>query len=51
MTRDFRELAYADLTFDKKIGEGAFGRVFVGRWRGTTRVAIKELNVLADPQA
>eukprot|EP01137_Pigoraptor_chileana_P000019 Opistho-2@35491 len=35
-------LRYEELVFEKKIGEGAFGTVFLGAWRGT-KVAIKTI--------
>lgn len=34
---------FAELQFSRVIGEGSFGRVFLGKWRETT-VAIKILN-------
>lgn len=36
------EIPYGQLHFDKEIGSGAFGKVFLGRWRGGV-VAIKTL--------
>ena len=36
------QIAYDELTFSRVIGEGSFGRVFLGKWRETT-VAIKLL--------
>ncbi|BDA45207.1 probable serine/threonine-protein kinase SIS8 at C-terminar half [Coccomyxa sp. Obi] len=36
-------VAYSDLKFSRVIGEGSFGRVFLGKWRETT-VAIKLLS-------
>ncbi len=37
------QIAYNELKFSRQIGEGSFGRVFLGKWRETT-VAIKLLN-------
>ncbi|KAA6428246.1 MAG: PAS domain-containing tyrosine kinase [Trebouxia sp. A1-2] len=37
------QIAYKELKFSRQIGEGSFGRVFLGKWRETT-VAIKLLN-------
>jgi len=37
------QIAYNELKFYRQIGEGSFGRVFLGKWRETT-VAIKLLN-------
>ena len=37
------QIAYSELKFSRLIGEGSFGRVFLGKWRETT-VAIKLLN-------
>lgn len=37
------QIAYPELKFSRLIGEGSFGRVFLGKWRETT-VAIKLLN-------
>jgi len=37
------QIAYHELKFSRLIGEGSFGRVFLGKWRETT-VAIKLLN-------
>eukprot|EP00164_Ancoracysta_twista_P004633 GFYU01006260.1.p1 GENE.GFYU01006260.1~~GFYU01006260.1.p1 ORF type:complete len:506 (+),score=160.84 GFYU01006260.1:151-1668(+) len=37
-------IEYNTLTFSKKIGEGAIGKVYTGDWRGTP-VAIKKLKV------
>ncbi|DBA74000.1 hypothetical protein WJX77_000667 [Trebouxia sp. C0004] len=37
------QIAYKELKFSRLIGEGSFGRVFLGKWRETT-VAIKLLN-------
>ena len=36
------QIAYSELKFSRLIGEGSFGRVFLGKWRETT-VAIKLL--------
>jgi hypothetical protein len=33
-------IPFQDLTFDKKIGQGAFGTVFSGHWKGT-KVAVR----------
>ena len=40
-TRDF-EIDYTQLSVGELIGQGAFGKVFKGKWRGT-EVAIKKL--------
>lgn len=37
------QIAYSELKFSRLIGEGSFGRVFLGKWRETT-VAIKLLS-------
>ena len=42
-------IQYADLKYEKKVGEGAFGCVFVGTWKGQ-QVAIKELKAQGVPQ-
>jgi len=34
----------SDLAFDRTVGEGQFGTVYKGYWRGTTTVAIKKLH-------
>ena len=44
------QITYADLRFQKQIGEGSFGRVYLAKWRETT-VAVKLLHrQLADHQ-
>jgi serine/threonine protein kinase len=42
-------IPYSDLKFQKKLGQGAFGVVFLGKWR-TAKVAIKQSTVLAVDQ-
>lgn len=42
-------IPYSDLTFQKKLGQGAFGVVFRGKWR-TAPVAIKQSTILAVDQ-
>lgn len=37
------QIAYSELKFSRLVGEGSFGRVFLGKWRETT-VAIKLLS-------
>jgi serine/threonine protein kinase len=37
------QITYADLRFQKQIGEGSFGRVYLAKWRETT-VAVKLLH-------
>ena len=36
-------MPFSELQFSRVIGEGSFGRVYLGKWRETT-VAIKILN-------
>jgi len=44
------EIKYSQLSFDKEIGQGAFGIVYLGKWRGS-QVAIKTIkNLLTDKQ-
>jgi chemotaxis protein histidine kinase CheA len=38
-------IRYEDITILKKLGEGAFGEVFYGRWRHHEEVAIKKLHM------
>jgi hypothetical protein len=40
-------IAFEELAFEKKLGQGAFGIVYAGKWRGSTRVAIKQSTVLS----
>lgn len=37
------QITYSDLRFQKQIGEGSFGRVYLAKWRETT-VAVKLLH-------
>ncbi|KAL6053527.1 Tyrosine-protein kinase abl1 [Balamuthia mandrillaris] len=48
-TEDHWEIAYDELTFIKKIGEGAFGEVWKGMWR-LSEVAIKKLHTMDESQ-
>jgi len=36
------EIPYSELKFEKQIGEGGYGKIYLGRWRELT-VAIKML--------
>jgi hypothetical protein len=40
-------IPFEDLTFEKKIGQGAFGMVYKGKWRKRTAVAIKQSSFMA----
>lgn len=40
-------IPFADLSFEKKIGQGAFGLVYRGKWRKRTTVAIKQSSFMA----
>jgi len=44
------EVPHSELTMEKKLGEGAYGVVYRGKWRGIT-VAIKEMKDLDDEEA
>ncbi|KAM9536998.1 proto-oncogene tyrosine-protein kinase Src-like isoform 1-T8 [Salvelinus alpinus] len=43
LARDAWEIPRESLHLDLKLGQGCFGEVWMGKWNGTTRVAIKTL--------
>ncbi|KAM9316319.1 tyrosine-protein kinase FRK-like [Gastrophryne carolinensis] len=47
-TVDQLEIDPSSIQKDKKLGKGKFGMVWLGLWNGTTKVAIKELQVTAE---
>lgn len=44
-------IPFKDLIFGKKLGQGAFGVVYAGKWRKSTNVAIKQSTVLCVDDA
>jgi hypothetical protein len=44
-------IPFSDVTFGKKLGQGAFGVVYAGKWRKSTDVAIKQSTVLCVDDA
>uniref|UniRef100_A0A8C5WQB1 Tyrosine-protein kinase n=1 Tax=Laticauda laticaudata TaxID=8630 RepID=A0A8C5WQB1_LATLA len=43
LSKDAWEIARESIHFDKKLGMGCFGDVWMGTWNGTTKVAVKTL--------
>ncbi|KAJ6650683.1 hypothetical protein lerEdw1_004927 [Lerista edwardsae] len=43
LSRDAWEIVRESIRFDKKLGMGCFGDVWMGTWNGTTKVAVKTL--------
>ncbi|XP_053123303.1 tyrosine-protein kinase Fgr isoform X2 [Hemicordylus capensis] len=43
LSKDAWEIMHESIHFDKKLGMGCFGDVWMGMWNGTTKVAVKTL--------
>ncbi|KAM3830217.1 tyrosine-protein kinase Fgr isoform 2-T3 [Vipera latastei] len=43
LSKDAWEIRRESINFDKKLGMGCFGDVWMGTWNGTTKVAVKTL--------
>ncbi|XP_060640312.2 proto-oncogene tyrosine-protein kinase Yrk isoform X2 [Anolis sagrei] len=43
LSKDAWEIMHSSIHFDKKLGMGCFGDVWLGTWNGTTKVAVKTL--------